>query len=144
MAGYLRDLISTIVKVLPFRKWTHKPDPKMESSGTPVSSAYVKRENDTSSCENVMYDSNRSALENGESLEITNPFSRVKLEANPLKLAVIDLSAETKYANTGMPSVTHLCSNKPASSGEMMLSLMARDCGPDEAKYWCKRLGLIP
>jgi hypothetical protein len=141
--GYLRDLISTIVRVSPFRKWIAKPDPKRESFGTPVSSAYVNCEEATSPCENLMYESSVSALDNGESVEMTNPFSRVKLDANPLNLAETDLSADTKYANTGMPSVTNLCSIKPASSGEIIFSLMAEDCGPDEARFWCKRLGLL-
>jgi len=118
-----------------------KPDPMPEESGMVVSSAYVKDDAAISSCENFIHARRVSGRESGDSMPTTSPFICVKLWTKPLNFAARERSADTKYARTGKPSVTNLCSTSPASLGEIMLSLIAEDFGRIDAERRCKQLG---
>lgn len=137
---FFRGITSTIVRLSPFGRWMRKPDPMPDSSGMVVSSAYVKDDAAISACENLIHARKVSGRESGDSMPTTSPLTCVRLWTNPLNFAVREPSADTKYAITGKPSVTNLCSTSPASLGEIMLSLMAEDFGQTDAERRCKQL----
>jgi hypothetical protein len=132
-----------MVRVSPLGKSIRKAEPSSESSGTDVSSAYRKTDCTIAPCEKVMYAGMGASGEGENFVEIDNPISCVKLLTDPSTLAFTDLSADTNQARTGTCSVTNRCNIRLASLGGIMLSLMAEECGPAEAAYWCKRLGFV-
>jgi hypothetical protein len=143
LGHFLGRITSTIVRLSPFGRWTRKPEPIPESAGMVVSSAYVKPDAAISASENVMYARSVSGCESGDSVPTTNPLAFVKLSRKPLNLAVLEPSADTKYAMSGTPSVTNLCNKSPASLAEIMLSLMAEDFGKEAARCRCEQLRFL-
>ncbi len=132
---------STIVKLSPFGRWMRKPEPIPESSGMDVSSAYVNDALATSASKNVIHARNGTVRE--YSVPTTKPCSFVKHGKKPRNVAEVVRSADTKYAMTGIPSVTNLCSTRDASLAEIMVSLMEVDFGKEAAERRCKQLGFF-
>jgi|SRR5579862_820479 len=122
--------ISTIVRLFPFGISILKPDPISISSGTSVWSEYLNSEAEIRSCGN-----SRNAgmdLSFLKGVQIARPASWVKLLTKPRTTALTDLSSAKNRATTGTRSVTNRWISNPASSGEIMLLLMAKEFGSRE------------
>jgi hypothetical protein len=142
---YFGGLISAITNWFPLGKEIYNPELREDSSGISASSEYrnVHSAMDLSA-KAIVAGNFVPGVKNGCSEETTIPSSRVKLVINPETLAVTAPSVEEKHTSTRMRSVTNRCSNKLASTGEIMLALMAEAIGRQDAEFWCKHLGIYP